>query len=113
MKKKIITALLVLTLILGLTGCDFSPKPELFVGKWVNEQSILNINEDYTYTWDIVISGLLLNSEKGTWVLTGRDTITLFSDNGFEYSVERFYDDWEEKYYLLIDESTKLYTSGY
>ena len=95
MKKKIITALLALTLILGLTGCEMTPNQ--FTGEWHGVLTTLQINDDYTW----VYGQLPWVFDRGTWVFNGDETITLISNDGTESIATKGYDNFgEQKHYL-------------
>ncbi len=98
MKRRLLSILLVLIVVFGLIGCDFTPKPEDFVGKWVGTiMMTLNLYDDFTWTHGQVIWIF----ERGTWFHNGDNTITLVYEDGSESIAKKCYDKESEKRYLV------------
>lgn len=121
MKKRLLSILLGLIVVLGIVGCSFYPEPEYFVGEWQGFALMtFNIYADYTWTYGQSIWVF----ERGTWIHNGDNTITLINEDNneeiiAEYHSDRIYEKDEEgnvigtwaytvEKYLLID-GTKYY----
>ena len=99
MKKRLLSILLGLIVVLGIVGCSFEPKPEDFVGEWQGSGTLC-IYADYTWAYGML--GLAL--EWGTWIHNGDNTITLIREDGSESIAKKEYDRESESSYLLWKE---------
>lgn len=95
MKKRLLSFLLGLIVVLGIVGCSFEPDPEDFVGEWQGSGT-LYIYADYT--WQYGMLGFAL--EWGTWIHNGDKTITLILENGSESIAKKEYGESESVYLL-------------
>lgn len=101
MKKRLLSILLGLIVVLGIVGCSFEPEPEDFVGEWRGIMLMtLNIYADYTWTYGQSVWVF----ERGTWIHNGDNTITLIREDGSESIAKKKYDRESESSYLLWEE---------
>ena len=100
MKRRLLSILLVLMVVFGLIGCDFTPKPEDFVGEWWGFAMMkLGVYDDFTWTYGQINSVF----DRGTWFHNGDNTITLIRDDGYESIAKKGWDKESDRYYLILD----------
>lgn len=109
MKRKVISFLFGLMLILGVMGCEPYASESLFVGSWESSGfmfSTYSIYKDNTWSWNYL--GLI--GESGKWFHNGDNTITLINEDNNEEIIAEYHSD---KIYEKDEEGNVIDTWDY